>query len=320
VRLRPEVSIFYYPWYGDIDRDQAWRHWDATRPGGQFRIPPADLGSDYYPARGPYSSNDPAIVDEHMAEIRNAGVDTVVTSWWGRGSYEDNALGVVVAAAHAHGLKVAGHLEPYPGRSAATIVDDVRRLRSAGVGDVYVYEAQQISVAAWPGVINQLGDVLFFAETGNRTAVLNGSFASFARRAGFDGIYTYDPVRYGRAEFAIACGTARMRRLLCGPSVAPGQDAVRTLPSRRIVNRAGGDRYDAQWLEAMDAGADLVTITSYNEWHEGTQIEPAVPYCFPDGICSPGYVGAYGRTGPDAPSAYIDRTALWTNEFRLRRS
>ena len=29
------------------------------------------------------------------------------------------------------------------------------------------------------------------------------------------------------------------------------------------------------WKAAIRAGADRVTITSYNEWHEGTQIEPA---------------------------------------------
>ena len=29
------------------------------------------------------------------------------------------------------------------------------------------------------------------------------------------------------------------------------------------------------WRAAIRAGADGVTITSYNEWHEGTQIEPA---------------------------------------------
>ena len=29
------------------------------------------------------------------------------------------------------------------------------------------------------------------------------------------------------------------------------------------------------WRGAVRARADLVTITSYNEWHEGTQIEPA---------------------------------------------
>ena len=27
----------------------------------------------------------------------------------------------------------------------------------------------------------------------------------------------------------------------------------------------------------MGVGAKIVSVTSFNEWHEGTQIEPAVP-------------------------------------------
>ena len=147
-------------------------------------------------------------------------------------------------------------------------------------------------------------------------------FADYARRAGFDGIYTYDVVRYGAAEMAATCGAARQRRLLCSPSVAPGFDARRAgMTKLPVVPPADGLRYDTMWRSALAAGADVVSITSWNEWHEGTQIEPAKPYCFPsDGFCSPGYEGAYGRSGPAARTAYMDRTAEWATTFRQLRS
>ena len=31
------------------------------------------------------------------------------------------------------------------------------------------------------------------------------------------------------------------------------------------------------WSSAMEVAAKIVSVTSFNEWHEGTQIEPAVP-------------------------------------------
>jgi hypothetical protein len=162
----------------------------------------------------------------------------------------------------------------------------------------------------------------FFAESGDLSAMLTGSFADYARTAGFDGIYTYDAVRYGAAEMAATCAAARQRRLLCAPSVAPGFDARRSGGARLgVVDPAGGVRYDTLWRGATGAGADVVSITSWNEWHEGTQIEPAKPYCFAsDGFCPPGYEGAYGRTGTAAQTAYMDRTAFWADAFHnLRR-
>ena len=31
------------------------------------------------------------------------------------------------------------------------------------------------------------------------------------------------------------------------------------------------------FMNALNADPDYIGITSYNEWHEGTQIEPAIP-------------------------------------------
>ena len=66
------------------------------------------------------------------------------------------------------------------------------------------------------------------------------------------------------------------------------------------------------WDRAIRAQPDIVTITSYNEWHEGTQIEPAravgPPYL--------SYEGAYGLNGKAAERAYLDRTAYWVKRLR----
>jgi hypothetical protein len=65
------------------------------------------------------------------------------------------------------------------------------------------------------------------------------------------------------------------------------------------------------WRGALRARADLVTITSYNEWHEGTQIEPA--------RAGQGhyesYEGAWGLGGRAAERAYLDRTAFWVQRL-----
>jgi len=252
-----------------------------------------------------------------------SGVDTVASSWWGRGAYEDWMLPDLVTAVKAAGLRLAIHLEPYKGRTPATVAADLTYLRALGITDVYLYQADTAGAAAdWAAVTAGQPDMRFFAETGNLGSMLSGAFADYARTAGFDGIYTYDAVRYGAAEMAATCAAARQRRLLCAPSVAPGFDARRAgSPQLGVVPAAGGARYDSLWQAAFGAGADVVSVTSWNEWHEGTQIEPAKPYCFfSDGYCSLGYDGAYGKTGTAAQTAYMDRTATWAATFRSLRS
>src|ERR1700759_4649686 len=107
---RPVVSAFYYPWFATTVADGSYAHW--AQDG---HAPPNDIASDYYPALGVYSSDDPAVLDAQMAEIQRAGIDQMAVSWWGRGSPEDLRLPGVVAAARARAIEVAVHIEPYVG-------------------------------------------------------------------------------------------------------------------------------------------------------------------------------------------------------------
>ncbi len=110
--VRPETAIFFYPWFGTPARDGAYAHWQQ---GGS--VPPGQVASSYYPARGPYSSSDERVLAAQMRELALAGVSTVVVSWWGQGSVEDQRLPRVISAARRAGLGVAAHLEPYAGRT-----------------------------------------------------------------------------------------------------------------------------------------------------------------------------------------------------------
>ncbi len=291
------VAIFYYPWYGTPARDGAWQHWNQNR-----HRPPNDVYSRFYPARGPYSSDDPAVVDQQMAEIAAAGVDEVVISWWGRGSTEDTRLPLVLAAARRHRIQPAIHLEPYPGRSAATIVLDLKYVASLGIRDVFVYHPRDIAVADWAAARPQLpASLRLFAGT---------ELVGFAAAAGFNGFYTYDFLDYGGDKFVRLCTQAHAVHLLCAPSVGPGYDGVRAGEAPVLSGRRDGVTYDNLWTAALAASPDLVTITSYNEWGEGTQIEAAVPH-----RGYRGYDGAWGLTGAAAQTAYLMRTAYWAGRF-----
>jgi hypothetical protein len=293
---RPTAAIFYYPWYGTAARDGAYLHWQQNG-----RRPPLDLASHYYPARGPYSSGDPKVLRAQMRDIARAGIRQVVVSWWGWGSIEDVRLPMILRAAHARGLDVAVHLEPYGGRTIASLADDVGHLRSLGVSDFYVYRPLDFPAADWAQLNATLTGARIFAQT---------TLVGFAKLGGFTGVYSYDVLANGGDSFGRLCEEAHRAGLLCAPSVGPGYDAARATGDLRVKPRRDGLTYDAMWTSALRAGPDLVTITSYNEWSEGTQIEAAKPEPAAGAYLS--YDGAWGRHGRAASHAYLWRTRCWT--------
>ncbi|HEY2667689.1 MAG TPA: hypothetical protein VGK51_12700 [Actinomycetota bacterium] len=312
-----KVGVFYYPWYGTpTSTGTGWKHWDQ---GGH--TPPYDIGSSYYPARGPYASTDPAVVDAQMAELAGAGVNQVIVSWWGQGTYEDQALAVVQNAAAAHGLEVAIHLEPY-GTRHTTGLSDVSYLVAKGIKVFYAYQATIENSSFWAAIRAQNANITLFANgSPSYTKGGQGGLINFALLGGFDGIYTYDPINFSGSDFAPLCALARANRLQCAPSVAPGFDGTRATTLTVTRPRLGGATYDSMWAGAIAAAPEIITVTSYNEWHEGTQIEPAKPFCIPNqGSCYLDYTGDFGLADPQAQQGYLMRTAVWSAAMRSTRT
>lgn len=127
------THIFYYPWYANMETDGAWNHWNHRvlshwNPETAQKylrdvnyVPPDDIGCNFYPKLGPYSSMNDEVVMEHMNKLKDY---VVVVSWWGRpdvndakdgeGYSTDLVMPKLFKAAEKTGAKIAFHLEPYP--------------------------------------------------------------------------------------------------------------------------------------------------------------------------------------------------------------
>ena len=303
----PIVSAFYYPWFATTVEDGSNAHW--AQDG---HSPPNDIASSYYPALGVYSSENPAVLDDQMQEIQRAGIDQIAVSWWGEGSPEDQRLEGVIQAADARGIDVAVHIEPYTGRTVASVGADVAYLETLGVRTIFVYLPFTLPAASWA----PLNDALHAqgVTTFGQTALVGQDVA-----AHFSGVYTYDIVTWTADKFLRLCEEAHEHGLLCAPSVGPGYDARRATGDPYVKPRRHGFTYDTMWRDAIAADADEVTITSFNEWQEGTQIEPAAPPARRAGYAYGSYNGAWGLDGAAAETAYLDRTAFWATLFRKLR-
>lgn len=331
-KASPQVVAFYYGWYGNPAFDGQWIHWNDSRLD---IVPPADISSDYYPQLGAYSSRDPAVLRQHMAWLKRARIGVIALSWWD-GETSDDYVRQVLDAAKAAGLKVTLHIEPVTGRSAASYQANVIRLVkkfgrhpaffTTKLGSPHVTGGKpRALIFVWATAIKDLDkrevvDPSYWAEANDaihrQTGALvlacpcGGGYDVAVTKGHFDGAYNYATLHLEK-EGGFDWARSLPPGAIYVPSVMPGNHADRIgYPKETILPRLDGKTYDDQWSAALGTGVtpDLVSITSFNEWHEGSQIEPA----------RAGYA-AGGRNyldfAPLSPTSYLDRTASWVARY-----
>ncbi len=323
------VAAFYYPWYGNVDTDGSWVHWNQAN-----NHPPIDIGADYYPQLGAYSAMDPDVVAQHFAWLREAGVGVIISSWWGRQSNENDAVPLLLDMGERYGIKVAFHIENYGGRSANRLVQDIKYIyqnygehpaffrttsssrwspddRAKGLFFLWASVAPDgESPSVEPGYWQEALDEIHALPDGG-LVIADQNSSEWIDHGHFDGSYNY-----GVLTLNFESGYKWARSLpadaLYFPGVNPGFSAERVnYPSNTNTPRDDGDTYDKRWEMALDVDIEpeMVVITSFNEWHEGTQIEPAVS----------GLQDSHGRSykdyAPLAPEGYLELTRKWVDTF-----
>eukprot|EP00118_Oscarella_pearsei_P026592 m.310136 g.310136 ORF g.310136 m.310136 type:complete len:468 (+) comp49801_c0_seq1:159-1562(+) len=338
------VHAFYYPWYGTPSVDGDYIHWNhpylphwrkeeaAKWPSGKHE-PPDDVGSNFYPEIGPYSSRNETVVHLHMYQMRLANVGVAVVSWYPVDQKDDNGesldrvFPLILKVAHQHGIKVAVHSEPYNARKLEHIRSDIvyfidkygdhpamYRVRkddsSPALPMVYVYDSYLTETQDWIDLLHPGGkmtvrgtkyDCLFIS------LLVSDKHMSMIERANFDGFYTYfaaNGFTYGSTHknWPHLKAMADQKGKIFIPSLGPGyvDTQVRPWNGPTTRDRDSGVYYMNSFQDALRLQPRFVSITSFNEWHEGSQIEPAIPKQIPRFT----YLD-YGRLGP---GGYLEAT------------
>lgn len=304
--VEPMTLAFYYPWYGSPDGPSGgWVHWEGVDTEAR-----TIASSPNYPLLGPYDSLDPAVIARHMEWIRGAGMDGLIVSWWGTGTHEDRAVPAILEGAARAGLRVSLYIERTPADSAgpaaaeataAMLLDVADRyashpafLRVGTAADArpvlftYVRMNQQLTNRGWNAVLNRLE--IAGREGGGPAPRIIADRPPEPIRSHFDGWHTYDPMgqifherdrhadlgAWARRAFGawVEQGRATGGGITC-VTVCPGYDDRYFREPGVHVPRDGGETYRTLWREAIAAEPDWILITSFNEWHETSEIEPS---------------------------------------------
>ena len=295
-RVEKRVLALYYPWYRTPQHSHRWEHQTGVDAARRHIASHA-----HYPTQGPYDSTDAAVLDRHLEEAEQAGIDTLVCSWWGQKDATDSALRLLQRAARTP-IKICVLWEQPPGQAGtdALATELTYLLETFGkqpafmrVGDkpvVFVFNrvVRSVEEDGW-GYVRQAGALrvppgAFLLSDGVQSAdstAWSGYFLLGAAAPLIDGQSPAVCARAQDREYANVVQASRPAHRLSVVTVFPGYDdrkpnATLHIAARTYLDRQGGQLYDALWQQAIADDPDWILVNSFNQWHAGTEIEPSV--------------------------------------------
>jgi hypothetical protein len=240
----PVRAAFYYPWFPETE----------------------DWATRYAPSLGKYDSSNPRVLATHVAQARYAGIDAFISSYWGPDTPTARRLPMLLDAAARRGFHVAAYYEPesWPTPPSNSVLsehfDVLNRLSSH---------------PAWLRVSGR--PVLFVYNVGGERSCRAVNRLLAANRSHFylnlkvfpgyracvnqpDSWHQYVPAK------------AFDQQGIDSATVSPG-----FFKFDEPVPRLARDplRFQADLRRQIASGARWQLISSFNEWGEGTAVEPS---------------------------------------------
>ena len=303
----PDVLVHYMPWFQAKPYGPAWGwHWTMNRfnPDVVGADGEREIASHYHPLIGPYDSRDPDVLEYHALLMKVAGVSGVAVDWYGTSSLYDYPLldaatsrlfdevgqtglrfAVVYEDASLRALVDAGRI-----RADQTVQQartDMAAVRDRWAGDARYYTrgGQPVVLnfgpqvlrtsAEWTSVLSVFPTPPLFVTEDQRLAPVGaGAFPWPPMWASVNGTLT--PARlaqyldefYGRAaSWPLAVGGA-----FTGFHDIYQQAGVRA--SYGYLDDRGGQTLAETLRRAVASGAPVVQVATWNDFGEGTMVEP----------------------------------------------
>lgn len=288
----PLVLAFYYTWFDE----NTWSY-------DQLSDLPAE----------PYVSRDRGAMGRHIDQAKSAGIDAFLVAWYGPGENQTEPnLAALLEEAAARNFKIGMLFEttsPFLGGTGAITgalqhalsvhANHPAFLRVDGRPVIFFWRPTIYGVETWRTIRSQ-------ADPGYGSVwIAEGVDTSYM--AVFDGHHLYSntwnppsDLTYTNQKFARLVASARQNYgayKFWVATVMPGYNDVRIRPGSGFAkDREGGAYYERSWQAAIASTPDWIVINSFNEWPEGSYIEPSA---------------AFG-------SHYLNLTAAWSPQFKAR--
>ncbi|HLK56916.1 MAG TPA: glycoside hydrolase family 71/99-like protein [Chthonomonadaceae bacterium] len=302
----PLLMAHYMPWFEARPTSNHWGwHWTMNHfqpdhtVGGK-----RDAASHYYPLIGLYDSNDPDALECQVLLMKFAGIDGVFIDWSGTDDfldyginhrntlrlipflkraglkfavvYEDATVPKLIAANKLAQAEAVAHGQALMRWLQANWFADSAYLKQEGRPVFLVFGSGYYQSDQW----NQIFSVLpqppqFFTESYRRTPAVGG----------------FDWPQPGKGTENSFRETERFYTLSKGwpqsiPAAFPRfhdiyQEAG-VQKSWGTIEDRGGKTYSETLENALKSRAGMIQLVTWNDWGEGTQIEPSVEFGYRD--------------------------------------
>jgi hypothetical protein len=256
---KPLRGAFYYPWYPG-----AWTQ------NGMYPY------THYHPTGGYYSSTDPSLIAYEIAGMQYAGLNFAISSWWGQGTREDQAVPAQLAAATG-GFKWSLYYEP-EGTGNPTVGQIQSDL--GYIAAHYASNPAYLTVGGKP-VLFVYGDGGDSCSMATRWAQANAGRFYLVLKV-FAGYLTCadQPDSWHQYGPAVATDSQAGYSYVVSPGFWKADET-----SSRLTRDLS--RWTTDLRSMVASGAPWQLITTWNEWGEGTAVEDASEWS------DPGTYGAY---------------------------
>lgn len=294
------------PYRGNVQLE----HWSyklhGTPHDAQNILPDGkrDVASVYYPLIGPYDSNDPDVIEYHVLSAKVAGIDGFVIDWYLPESITDISLQKLAPIAAKYQFEFAACYEEkvsFPGyRNPVTRADSV----NIAVGDFsyilnqYGSKNSYLKIDGKPSIFMFVG----FGEFAGQAAVFNYMELAEIREKMKNPNWilfrqNLDPVFWQSARgsfewvgdeayhdwFQKSAKEMKSNKKIdyVALGIGPGFDSSGVSSwgqDHKIIPREDGKYYTQQWDRAIGANPDLVQIITWNDFQEGSVIEPTFEF------------------------------------------
>jgi hypothetical protein len=292
----PLILAHYMPWFEARPESSHWGwHWTMNSfDPEKVTDGKRSIASHYYPLIGPYDSGSPAVIEYHLLLMKLAGIDGLIADWYGLSNFLDYPIvhrntAALFQQAEKFGMRIGICYEdqtiprlvqarqlPEKDRveHAREEIEWLRAnwfarptyLRLNGKPVLLSFGQDGLTDAEWDRVVGSVTErPLYLSEHRRRAAAAGG----FDWPVPQDGLSSLDRFYKLASGWPVAMPVAF-------PRFHDIYQEARVHASWGSIPDDAGRTFTTTLDRALKSGAPFVQIATWNDWGEGTMVEPSV--------------------------------------------